>query len=121
MAGGFRDKSLEEIKEDVARMNNPTTTPTTTGEEMARMSNPTQSNKVQTTNQAEEARLDTEKSKKQLEQQIHQDKLDRAKPNSELTEKDILLKILEKLESLEKMEEHKMKSRIKEEVQRDYG
>ena len=95
MAGGFRDKSLEEIKEDVARMNNPI--------------------------QYEIEKKDAEKLKKQVEQQIHQDKLDRAKPNSELTEKDILLKILEKLESLEKMEEHKMKSRIKEEVQRDYG
>jgi hypothetical protein len=89
MAGGFRDKSLEEIKEDVARMNNPI--------------------------QYEKEKKDAEKLKKQVEQQIHQDKLDRAKPNSELTEKEILLRILDKLDDLVRIgqteESYKLKQR----------
>ena len=94
MAGGFRDKSLEEIKEDVARMNNPI--------------------------QYEIEKKDAEKLKKQVEQQIHQDKLDRAKPNSELTEKEILLRILDRLDELvrigQREESYKLKQRINTQI-----
>ena len=76
MAGGFRDKSLEEIKEDVARMNNPI--------------------------QYEIEKKDAEKLKKQVEQRIEHDRSVSAKHKSELTEREILLRILEKLESIDK-------------------
>ena len=94
MAGGFRDKSLEEIKEDVARMNNPI--------------------------QYEIEKKDAEKLKKQVEQRIEHDRSVSAKHKSELTEREILLRILDRLDELvrigQREESYKLKQRINTQI-----
>ena len=65
------------------------------------MNNPTQS-EIEKENERQREIKYREK-RKEIEQQIHQDNLDKGKPDWELTEKEILLKILYKLTSIEKI------------------
>ena len=96
MAGGFRDKSLEEIKEDVARMNNQT------------QSDEGQSKKqIEDREVAEAERAFQERKRNKVEEIVpvtnsnywEKEKL-KNKPNNELTEKEILLMILGKLDEM---------------------